>query len=491
MAPVGPLEARHKDFFNLLEQTIFTNPFSNEGMEIHSLISHHGDPPSQLGQRFSSLLPVLEEHFLELDSKGYGNIQLYEGEDRILFEHAVLFKNYISYTGDIDEVIQQQLTVGSESVNVPFAEKLTMELLNRGFNHQEACHYLSLFYQFRRAYYFIEEAMVGACASMKKLRLALWNNVFTHDVRIYNEYFLTRMEDFSTLLLGETGSGKGNAAAAIGRSGYIPFDDKKKCFKVSFTDIFTDINLSQYSESLIESELFGHRKGAFTGAIENHKGLFERCSPYGALFLDEIGDVSIPAQIKLLKVLQERIFHPVGSHEQMRFAGRVIAATNRAISDLRQAGNFRDDFFYRLSSDVIIVPSLRQRIAESPEELDLLVNLLIRRMTGKADDELSHIVLQRLRSDLPSNYQWPGNVRELEQAIRRIVLSQHYYGDLAQERNKPREIDFMCGADLTAKELVGSYCKALFERYGTYERVSKITGLDPRTAKKYLDTVDD
>lgn len=489
---VKVLAPRHKDFFNLLEQTIFINPFSNEGMEIHSLLSHQTEPLSQLGQRFSSLLPVLEEHINALDEVGNGNIQYYQGEDRVLLEHAILFKNYISYTAEFDEYIKQQLAALSEPLKLPFAEELIYELVNRGFDRSDAYSYLGLFYQFRRAYYFIEEAMVGDCPSMKKLRLALWNNVFTHDVRIYNDYFLNRMEDFSTLLLGETGSGKGNAAAAIGRSGYIPFDEKKMAFKVSFTDIFTDINLSQYSESLIESELFGHRKGAFTGAIENHKGLFERCSPYGALFLDEIGDVSIPAQIKLLKVLQERIFHPVGSHEQLRFAGRVIAATNREISDLRRAGNFRDDFFYRLSSDVIIVPSLRQRISESPEELDLLVNLLIRRMTNHEGGELSEIVIKRLRHDLPENYQWPGNVRELEQAIRRIVLTQHYYGDLAQEREpKSNIMDKMHTADVTAKELISSYCKELFKRYGTYERVSKITGLDPRTAKKYLETADE
>src|SRR5262249_44682392 len=147
--------------------------------------------------------------------------------------------------------------------------------------------------------------------------------------------------------------GKGTAAAAIGRSGWIPFDERSGRFAESFTKAFVFINLSQYPEALLESELFGHRKGAFTGAVESHEGLFARCSPHGAIFRDEIGELPATVQIKLLQVLQERVFSPVGSHEKHRFRGRVVAATNRAIHDLRQKGAFRDDFFYRLCSDII------------------------------------------------------------------------------------------------------------------------------------------
>ena len=111
------------------------------------------------------------------------------------------------------------------------------------------------------------------------------------------------MEDFSTIILGKTGTGKGMAAAAIGRSGHIPFNEKKGCFSDSFARTFLSINLSQYSEHLIESELFGHSKGAFTGAIGDHLGVFSRCSPHGAILLDEIGEISTTIQIKLLNLL--------------------------------------------------------------------------------------------------------------------------------------------------------------------------------------------
>ena len=212
---------------------------------------------------------------------------------------------------------------------------------------------------------------------MRRLREALWNNVFTHDMRGYDAALWNRMEDFSTLLLGETGTGKGQAAAAIGRSEFIPYLPAERRFAANFTETFIAINLSQFPEQLIESELFGHRKGAFTGAIDHHQGVFERCSAHGALFLDEIGEVSIPVQIKLLQVLQERTFTPVGGRERKRFPGRVVAATNRPLDRLRAEGRFRDDFFYRLCSDVIEMPTLRQRLAESAAEMVELVRLLV------------------------------------------------------------------------------------------------------------------
>ncbi|HID70417.1 MAG TPA: hypothetical protein EYP35_08165 [Desulfobacterales bacterium] len=118
-------------------------------------------------------------------------------------------------------------------------------------------HYFALFFQMRRAYFFIQRSLIGYSSAMKQLRAQLWNNIFTCDINRYTKGLWRRMEDFSTLLLGETGTGKSLAAAAIGRSGYIPFDLKKSCFKDNFATAFVSRNLSQYSEQLIESELFG------------------------------------------------------------------------------------------------------------------------------------------------------------------------------------------------------------------------------------------
>ena len=324
---------------------------------------------------------------------------------------------------------------------------------------------------------------------MKRLRLALWNCVFTRDVRTYDRYLWNRMEDFSTLLLGETGTGKGAAASAIGRSAYIPFDARRGRFRESFNTTFISANLSQYSESLLESELFGHRKGAFTGAVEDNPGLFGRCGPHSTLFLDEIGDASVPVQIKLLRVLQEREFSAVGSHETRRFSGRVIAATNRPLGELRRGGRFRDDFYYRLSANVIEIPPLRQRFGESPRERRQLVELLLQRTTGQDSPELTDTVLQVLDRDLPSDYPWPGNVRELEQAVRRVLISGRYRGDpwLGRGLSESNLLERLREGRVAARELLGEYCALLYQRCGSYEEVARRAGLDRRTAKKYID----
>jgi transcriptional regulator with PAS, ATPase and Fis domain len=250
------------------------------------------------------------------------------------------------------------------------------------------------------------------------------------------------------------------------------------------------INLSQFPDTLIESELFGHRKGSFTGAIDHHQGVFERCSAHGALLLDEIGEVSVPVQIKLLQVLQERTFTPLGGHEKKRFSGRVIAATNRRLGDVRRDGRFRDDFFYRLCSDVIEVPTLRQRIAESPGELRELVRLLVARIIGSESSELEAVVLEALGRDLPRDYPWPGNVRELEQAVRRVLLTGRYAAEVAPMAADEEAllVDKLRAGDLTAGELLTRYCGMLYRRLGTYADVAKRTGLDPRTSRKYVES---
>ncbi len=239
---------------------------------------------------------------------------------------------------------------------------------------------------------------------------------------------------------------------------------------------------------MIESELFGHRKGAFTGAIEAHEGVLSRCSPHGAIFLDEIGDVSAPVQIKLLKVLEDRTFTPVGSHEKKRFQGRIIAASNKSIDELRAEGAFRDDFFYRLCSDVIEVPPLRQRIQEDENELKDLTNLIVQRIIGEPSPEIVKLVGDVIERDLGGDYHWPGNVRELEQCVRQILLRQAYNGDRGHDTGGLEETieKGVQAGTIEAQDLVAAYCALLHNRHGTYEEVSRRTGLDRRTVKKYV-----
>jgi DNA-binding NtrC family response regulator len=200
-------------------------------------------------------------------------------------------------------------------------------------------------------------------------------------------------------------------------------------------------------------------------------------------------------QIKLLRVLQERTFSPVGGHETARFSGRVIAATNRPLDDMRARGAFRDDFYYRLCSDVIEVPSLRRRLREDRRELDLLLGFILRRILGEDLAEIREMVRAAIATGLGHDYPWPGNVRELEQCVRRVLLTQRYSGDLLLQgkdglgKRAPAGGDdplLEAAGEATARVLVVRYCKALYARHGTYEEVARRTGLDRRTVKAYV-----
>jgi DNA-binding NtrC family response regulator len=477
------LSAEDREFFVLVSQAASCNPFSDERVEIDRQIA--GTMPDlPVAKRVEHLTAAVSEHVKQLESRQSADIRRYADDEREMVRDAVLFDLYHRYMDAFDRLILEQVEAGDESVPVPFAKEAVEFLTGHGFLRENALRYLAILYQIRRAYYFIDAGLVGRSECMKQLRRHLWNNVFTHDIRLYERHLWNRMEDFSTMLLGETGTGKGTAAAAIGRSAFIPFDEKRGCFAESFTKTFVSLNLSQFPETLIESELFGHRKGAFTGAVEAHEGIFARCSPYGAIFLDEIGDASIPVQIKLLQVLQERTFSPVGGHEKLRFRGRVIAATNKPLDQLRTGGQFRDDFFYRLCSDVITVPALRQRIQEDHQELDDLIALILTRLTGAATPD----TFARVRGGVDLNYAWPGNVRELEQAVRRILLTKEYRCDrhaVAKDFCGRLQSDLAAGK-LDADALLAGYCALLYERHGSYEEVARRTNLDRRTVKAYI-----
>jgi hypothetical protein len=478
------LRAPEREFFAALADVVFGNPFSAARTAVIQRLAP--DAPGDLTSDREALARVVAPRLQGL--LGDGAFRHLISQERRLVEPALYYVCYHRYVPQLDALIERQASAGA-SLPVPFAEEAIGELVGYDIAEERAARLFSFFFQLRRAFYFIHRSLAGECESMRRLREALWNNVFTHDMRAYEAALWNRMEDFSTLLLGETGTGKGQAAAAIGRSEYIPYVPQQRRFAVNFAESFIAINLSQSPENLIESELFGHRKGAFTGAIDHHEGVFDLCSAHGALFLDEIGEISIPVQIKLLQVLQERTFTPLGGHEKKRFSGRVIAATNRPLAALRREGRFREDFFYRLCSDVIEVPTLRQRIAESPAELPQLVRLLVARVTGTESTELVAAVLEALETSLPREYPWPGNVRELEQAVRRVLLTGRYAAEVVHVQDEETGLaEKLRAGELTADELLGRYCGLLYRRLGTYAEVAKRTGLDPRTARKYIES---
>ncbi len=488
MASTTKLDSSDREFFEIVFQIAFCNPFSRQRLELDSKVLGHsvGRSPEGHLDEFSSLVTARVQ---KLEAQGRADVRQYPAADRDLMRTVFLLEVYHQFCREFDQLILEQVKLGAQSAPMKFAGDALARMRRRGIGAVESTRYFAVFYQLRRAYHFIVRGLIGQSPCMQEFRRHLWNSVFTQDVRLYDRYLWNRMEDFSTLLLGETGTGKGRAAAAIGRSGFIPFDEKAGRFAESFMRSFIALNLSQFSETLIESELFGHRKGAFTGAIEAHEGVLARCSPHGSIFLDEIGDVSVPVQIKLLQVLQERVFCPVGSHESARFHGRVIAATNRPLEVLRGRNLFREDFFYRLCSDVIQVPPLRQRLQEDPEELRQLLEHTITGIIGERAEELEERAAQVIRRTVGEKYAWPGNVRELEQAVRRILVTGDYAASSlsGSQDVKERLLAGIQAESLDADALLAGYCTLLYRKTGNYEAVARLANLDRRTVKKYLE----
>lgn len=217
----------------------------------------------------------------------------------------------------------------------------------------------------------------------------------------------------TVLITGESGTGKELVARAIHDRG--PRAEKP----------FISINCGAFTETLLESELFGYIKGAFTGANTNRKGLFEAADK-GTIFLDEIGEMTPAMQVKLLRVLQERKVRPVGAHDELSVDARVIAATNRDLKQMSVDGTFREDLFYRISVIPISLPPLRER----PEDIPELVSHFVEKFCKLAGRSLG---VSPKTMDLLENYVWGGNVRELEHTIERAVALERE-SDIQPER---------------------------------------------------------
>ena len=478
------LSVEQIDFFKQITALAFVNPFSQQREHADCQLLNIPMGSESIFYRSEKI-----QHLLRSKLHTLGEITLadYPAQHQEIMRYSWLFYQFHEFQPDFIELIEKQRLIGNKSIELPRAKDLTHLFKKTGFTDYETNKFIALFYQLHRGFYFINSSITGNCTSIINLRMRLWNNIFTFNPQWYVDYLCGKMEDFSTLLLGATGTGKSLVAHAIGCSGFIPFDASKKHFKESFTQSFQFINLSQYPASLLESELFGHKKGAFTGAIDHHQGLFARCSEYGAIFIDEIGDIDIPTQVKLLNVIQDRQFCPVGSHEKIRFSGRVISATNRNIEQLRQQGDFRNDLYYRLCSDVIEIPSLQQRIQENQDELSYLIAHLVRRVTDITAPSLATRIEQQIRQSIPNHYAWPGNVRELEQCIRQVCITGQYH--LASNTDTTSNDDFRLFNEAdknSAQHLLQRYCRFLYEKQGSYEAVARTTQLDRRTVKKHI-----
>ncbi|QDU83815.1 Nitrogen assimilation regulatory protein [Planctomycetes bacterium Pla163] len=359
---------------------------------------------------------------------------------------------------------------------------------------EDAPRLLALLVQIARCFHNVFVRIGGRSEAAVRLRAEIWQSVFTHDLLRYRRCLQDRMVEVPTLVTGPSGTGKELVAAAIGRSGHVPFDVDKSAFVLEEGELFLPLAISSLSPNLVESELFGHRRGAFTGALEDRAGWFERCPGYGTVFLDELGEIDAEIQVKLLRVLQTRAFERIGEHEPRRFRGRLVSATNRDLAAEIERGTFREDLYYRICADRIETPALRDLIAGDAGELEHLVNFATSKLVGERTAgetaearELAAEVSRWIESNLGLDHPWPGNFRELEQCVRSYLVRGTYRPSLANDgeaRSRSNALgDAVRAGELTADELLDRYCAQVYDHVGTYEGAARALGLDRRTVK--------
>jgi DNA-binding NtrC family response regulator len=281
----------------------------------------------------------------------------------------------------------------------------------------------------------------------------------------------------TVLLTGESGTGKELAARAIHQ--VSPRKNQE----------FVPVDCSALVESLLESELFGHVKGSFTGAHHTKHGLFELAN-HGTFFFDEIANLSLNIQAKLLRVIQEREFMPVGSQKRLKLDIRIIASSNRELREAIKVGDFREDLFYRLSVIPIHLPPLRERTGDIPR----LVDHFIHKYNLKSKREIKGVSAPAMK--MLSLYPWPGNVRELEHTIERILILED--GDIIQPEHLPsfisgRQGDFQVFGDgeLTLEELERRYLQFILRRTkGNRSEAARILGINRKTLGQKIQKYD-
>jgi len=353
----------------------------------------------------------------------------------------------------------------------------------------DARHTFACFRQIQRSFDQIFRDIIGSSMPAARLRAAIWQSVFTHDMRRYRRTLYARMGEFATLITGPSGTGKELVARAVAESRYVPFDDQRLAFASDDADSFFPINISALSPTLVESELFGHRRGAFTGAVADRKGWLESCPELGSVFLDELGDLDPAIQVKLLRVIETRTFHPVGDTAGRQFRGKLITATNRDLAASIRKGQFREDLYYRLCSDQVATPSLAEQLANSPAVLGELVLYMAQRVAGPEGDELAREVMRWIGANLGPEYAWPGNYRELEQCVKNVLIRRNYRPAGAGPADAVEEfVEDARAGRLTAGELLARYVTVVYSRTGSYEETARRLGLDRRTVKAKVNT---
>ncbi len=506
----------------------YANPFLPDRLELErrALGSHYIElgsiiqsrPGDRLEQIFGNV-PALRDRAESLLSKIKGRLEAGQPATQaelLVYEDLALYVLYGRYLADLDGLVSQSIQQEGWHRPVHFWRRFLADFQHffqahgrdLPSHHDPKTIFAGLF-QIQRAFTQIYYRIVGGSMPAARLRATVWESIFTRDIRRYMRSLHRTMADIPTLVTGPSGSGKELVAGAIGMSCYIPFDSGTRRFAAGGPGTYVPLNLSALAPTLVESELFGHVKGAFTTAHKDREGWLERCGDHGAVFLDEIGELDAAIQVKLLRVLEARTFQRVGSTDSLCFKGKIIAATNRDLTAEMHAGRFRHDLYYRLCADQVVTPSLAEQLADRPDDLAELVNHIAREVlinrTHEPDrrveagvtqeaDRLSAEVVNWIDRALGRDYPWPGNFRELGQCVRNVMI-RGSYRPASPKRDRAgatgpvdKFLEHVRGVELPVDVLLGRYYALAYHQTGeSYTEAGRRLGADWRVVKRRLD----
>ncbi|HLY20036.1 MAG TPA: sigma 54-interacting transcriptional regulator [Bryobacteraceae bacterium] len=498
------LTPQHRAFLHAVSQLAYANPFLPERVEFERAAlgdafiagepvwSQHVRDPEEPRANVWRIVERLEPLAEQLQARLRQGADASEA-DLLAYEDVVLHLLYQRYYRHFFDAAFGPAAAHGDAGRWRFYNNFLadwrhffqIEALRLPTNHDPR-HTFACFRQIQRAFEQVFRDIIGSSMPAAMLRASIWQSIFTHDIRRYRRTLYARMGEFATLITGPSGTGKELVARAIAQSRYVPFDERR----LSFDDelAFFPINISALSPTLVESELFGHRRGAFTGAVADRKGWLETCPELGSVFLDELGDLDPAIQVKLLRVIETRTFYPVGDTTGRQFHGKLITATNRDLATLIGKGRFREDLYYRLCSDQVATPSLAEQLADSPEVLRELVFYMSRRVAGDEAETLAAEVLAWIAANLPADYAWPGNYRELEQCVKNVLIRRNYRPSQSRAHSPVEQFarDARAGR-LSADDLLARYVTIVYSRTHSYEETARRLGMDRRTVKAKVD----
>jgi hypothetical protein len=469
------------------------NPFLGEQVEVERLILRDDfvgddrfiiagdvpDAPLENTRRIGELLrPVVDDVCAALAAGTPAT-----DEERRAYRGAALYDLYIRFDLELQHVADTgKLRDGVWERFVAEHRRLFL-FSGSGLDVPGVVHLFGVFYQVRRAFHAIHTGLRGRSRPAALLRGTVWEEIFAGDLERYVTWSYSRMDTVSTLILGDTGTGKELVARAIGLSRYLAFDPETRTFAGRPDADFFKLNISALPASLIDSLLFGYKQGAFTGAIKDTPGSLSLGAAGALFFLDEIGDLDPLIQVKLLRVIQERRYLAVGDTRETAFLGRMISATQPGMIRDRR---LRDDFYYRICANMIELPTLRARLDDDPGELRHLVRSFAAVRGGpvygaRLEEEVLAFIDAKLR-----HHDWPGNVRELLACVG-SVHAHHRYTPRAGVPGGALPAAVTQGSP-SLEEVQRRYAQTTHEKTGgNFKETGRLLGIDYRTLRRLLD----